>query len=117
MSSQGCNSLLGLGTSEGGNVVVSFVSEQYDSYLNLLPNLSLIYSQPDVKKLGEIVHFYLDESINANAGGSLEDFNRIMSSLWGRVVVAFSFSNLTVLLFLLFILYYTRLHRHHQRHQ
>lgn len=60
MNISGCTTLLGLGTSEGANVVVSFVSEQYDSYLNYNSNVSAIYNRPDVKKLGQIVYFYLD---------------------------------------------------------
>jgi hypothetical protein len=46
MSSKDCPTLLGLGTSEGANVVVSFVSEQYDAHLNYASNLTQIYAHP-----------------------------------------------------------------------
>ena len=77
----------------------------------------MIYAQPDVKKSAQIIFFYLDAMINANAVGFLQDYSAVVSTLWDNVVLGFSLSMVSALLLLLFIAYYKRLHSDHLSHQ
>jgi len=73
-----CSTILGTATSDGGNMVMNYLTLKLDSYVTALNSGGSIYTQPDIQTSAKLLYFYLFPMVEAIANALIADYENFL---------------------------------------